>query len=101
MGRYVLLEFEDTSVAQMFESNEYMPRQLGFRMLGSYARPTSFCDCPPKKRIHLDNWARGKRTGLWICRTCKKVTRYHRTGLLKRIEDYFGYNLMMIEPEDE
>lgn len=98
-GRYLLLEFEDPDAAEAYAHNEYMPEQCGFRVVAMFMRPTKFCQCPDKTKQNNKNWAKGKRTGLYLCVNCKKPSIHHQTGILERLKYVFGYNILDIEPE--
>jgi hypothetical protein len=91
-GRFVVLKFDDPDSANAFVANNHMPHHLGFSIMAMFVLPVQFCDCPDKRRQNIKNWARGSRSGIWICRVCKKPSVYHMKGLLERLEGIFGYN---------
>jgi hypothetical protein len=91
-GRLVVLEFDDSDAADAFLENDHMAQQLDYERIGSYVLPRKFCVCPDKKRQNATNWARGKRTGIWLCKTCKKPSKFHESGILRRLEQVLGYN---------
>jgi hypothetical protein len=91
-GRIVILEFEDADSANSFVENQHMPGQLGYSIMAMFMRPTKFCECPDKTRQHANNWAKGKRTGLYLCVRCKKPSIHHQKGILSRLQYVFGYN---------
>lgn len=99
-GRFVILEFDDSSAAEAFTQNSYMPEQLGYRPIAVYIVPTKFCECPNKKRQNAANWKRGKRTGLQVCVTCKRPSNFHAGGLMARLQYHFGYNQLEIQYEE-
>jgi len=98
-GRYVILEFDDSSSAEAFVENQHMPVHLGYMIMGLYVKPEQYCQCPDKKRQTVKNWARGKRTGLWLCRTCKKPSAFYRKGVRARLQEALGYNQLTREEE--
>lgn len=98
-GRFLILEFEDATAAEAFASNEYMPEQCDYRVMAMFMRPTKFCQCPDKQTHNVKNWAKGKRTGLYLCKNCRKPSIHHQKGLLARLQYVFGFNLLSTEPE--
>lgn len=99
-GRYVLLEFEDPDAAEAFAENDTMSQQLGYRRLAMFMKPKKFCECPDKKRQNVQNWKKGKRTGLYLCLNCKRPSVFHQKGVLQRLQYVFGYNLLTTEDTD-
>lgn len=93
-GRYIILEFEDRDAANAFVMNENLSSQLGFIVRAMYLKPKSYCTCPDKKRVHVDNWDKHKKYGLYICRMCKKPSRFHNRGILERLQYTFGYSIL-------
>jgi hypothetical protein len=93
-GRYVVLEFNDSDSADAFVQNNHVPHQLGFNIRGMFLSPTKFCKCPDKQRQDVKNWARGRRSGIWLCRRCKRPSQFHQEGLLERLKQALGYNLL-------
>lgn len=91
-GRFVILRFDDRSAAEAFVENRHMPNQLGYKLFAMFLIPTKFCNCPDKQRQNVKNWGKGKLSGLYICRTCKRVSRHHEDGTLSRLQYVFGYN---------
>lgn len=91
-GRFVVLKFDDPDSANAFVANNHVPHALGYSIIAMFVLPTKFCDCADKRRQNVKNWARGSRTGLWICRVCKRPSIFHMRGLLARLETTFGYN---------
>lgn len=100
-GRYVVLEFDDSDSADTFCQNENLGANLGYRVNGLFVKPQKFCQCPDKKRQDNRNWARGKRTGLWLCKRCRRASIFHQKGLMERLLYIFGYNQLQVEWEDE
>jgi hypothetical protein len=95
-GRFIILEFEDVDAANAFAANRYMPEQCGYSVMAMFMRPKKFCDCPDKQRQNVKNWAKGKRTGLYICRVCKKPSKHHDQGILARLQYVFGFNQLEV-----
>lgn len=91
-GRIVVLEFDDRDQADAFLSQEAALQHDGARAIAVFLRPNVYCECPEKKRVHVDNWRKGKRTGLYLCINCKKPSKHHLTGVLERLQYVFGYN---------
>jgi hypothetical protein len=96
-GRYVVLEFDDSDSADAFIENENISAHLAFKVLGLYVKPLLYCQCPDKRRQTVKNWARGKRTGLWLCRTCKKPSSFYIKGVRARLQEALGYNQLTDE----
>lgn len=99
-GRYVLLEFDDRDSAESFVTNPSMPDQLGYEIKAMYVSPRQFCECPDKRRQQAKNWSKGKRTGLYLCMVCRKPSVHHQTGVLKRLQYVFGFNLLGDKEDD-
>lgn len=93
-GRYVVIEFDDRSSAESFVANKNLPETLGFEVKAMYLSPDKFCECPDKRRQNNNNWARGSRSGIWLCKTCKKPSRFHQAGLKDRLIAALGFNLL-------
>jgi len=93
-GRYVLVEFDDPSAAEAFTQNVTLSAQLDFDVKGMFLSPDKFCECPDRTRQGNNNWARGSRSGIWLCRRCKKASRFHQGGLMDRVKMALGYNLL-------
>lgn len=98
-GRFIILEFEDVDAANAFAGNKHMPEQCGYSVMAMFVRPDKFCTCPDRQRQNVKNWGKGKRTGLYICRTCKKPSVHHLTGILSRLKYQFGFNLLEEAPK--
>lgn len=96
-GRFVILEFEDKSHAEEFVKLDFGID--GGNVMAMYLRPTKFCQCAEKKRQNVQNWAKGKRTGLYLCKTCKLPSIHHQQGILARLQYVFGYN--QLEEHDD
>lgn len=99
-GRIVILEFTDPDAANAFVQNDTMAKQLDYTRMAMFIRPTKFCECVDKKRQHVDNWRKGKRTGLYLCVTCKRPSIHHQRGFLSRLQYVFGYNQLEVEDTD-
>ena len=97
-GRYVILEFDDKDLAQSFVGSS-VKEQFDFRVTAMFLKPTQFCECPDKQRHNVQNWAKGKRTGLYLCKRCRKPSVHHQSGILSRLQYVFGYNQLDIERE--
>lgn len=91
-GRIVVLEFDSSAQAEAFYSNEAAIQHDGARLMAVFLRPDKFCDCPDKQRQNVKNWRKGKRTGLYLCLRCRKPSKHHQEGMLKRLQYVFGYN---------
>lgn len=91
-GRYLLIAFRDADTANQYEATLAFStlEDHGIRSLGQFYRPDVFCECPDKQRVHVNNWKRGKRSGIPVCSNCRRPSRYWRTGLLKRLEVALG-----------
>jgi hypothetical protein len=100
-GRYIVVEFDDSMAADTFTQNQTMGSVMGYKVIGLFIRPEKFCQCPDKQRQNVKNWARGKRTGLWLCKRCKRPSVFHQRGIMDRLLHVFGYNLLPVEWEDE
>ena len=87
-GRYVILEFEDKEVAEKFVGANQQA------VLGMFMKPEKFCQCPDKRRQNVTNWVKGARTGLYLCRVCKKPSEHHQKGIMTRLKYVFGKNLL-------
>lgn len=98
-GRYVVLEFDDKDAAQAFLMNEHVPKQMGFRRIAVYLKPTAFCRCPDKARQDNRNWVKNRKYGLSVCIRCRRPSVFHERGVIQRLQFVFGYNLL--EAEDE
>lgn len=99
-GRIVVLEFDDKDLAEAFYTNERALHHDGARVMAVFLRPNSFCECPDKQRQNVRNWRKGKRTGLYLCTTCRKPSVHHQKGILSRLQYVFGYNQMAVESEE-
>lgn len=99
--RMVILRFEDPDAAQSFVMNNTLASQLGYEPKAMFVVPTKFCECPDKKRQHVNNWRRGKRTGIQLCVTCRRPSRFHTEGIMRRLEMVFGFNQLAVEHERE
>ena len=71
-----------------------MPDQLGYRPVAMYLKPKATCQCPDKRRQHVNNWRKHRRYGLYICTACGKPSRFHEGGILKRLQYAFGYSIL-------
>ena len=91
-GRFVVLEFDDPDSAESFVQNDHIPDQLGFKTLAMYVAPKKFCECPGKHDVK--DWFKGKRTGLYLCRKCRKPSIHHKRGIVPRLQYVFGFNLL-------
>lgn len=99
-GRYVILEFDDKDAAAAFMMNEHISKQMGFRRIAEYLKPTKFCECPDKKRQDGRNWKRHRKFGLFVHSPgCGRPSVFHERGVIKRLRFVFGNNLMEIEDE--
>jgi hypothetical protein len=98
-GRIVILEFDDADAAQVFVDNEDQLKLRGARPIAVFMRPNRFCECPDKQRQHVANWAKGKRTGLYLCKVCKRPSVHHQRGILDRLQYVFGFNQLEVETE--
>lgn len=87
-GRYVLVQFDHKEAAEAF-----VAANRG-AIVGMFMRPDKFCECPDKKRQQANNWARGTRTGLYLCKTCRKPSVHHQRGIMDRLQYVFGWNLL-------
>lgn len=99
-GRYVILEFDNKDQAEHFLSNREALKYDGAKPLAMFLKPSSFCECPDKQRHNVANWAKGKRTGLYLCKRCRKPSVHHQMGIMSRLQYVFGYNQLDIEDED-
>lgn len=93
-GRYVILEIEDRDAADAFVKMEHIHEQLHIKPVAMYLKPTKFCQCPDKGRQNVANWVKNKKYGLYICKVCRKPSSFHETGILKRLQYVFGFNLL-------
>lgn len=92
MARIVVLEFSTEEQSDQFIEN-MAPTA---RLVGKYYMPPPnlHCRCPAVSRLHIDNWRRHKKFGLFVCRTCKKPSKYWRKGALSRLQEALGTNLL-------
>lgn len=93
-GRYVIIEFEDRDAAQAFVMNKTLSGQLGFLTRGMYLKPKKYCDCEEKSRHRVDNWDKHPKYGLYTCKRCKRASRFHERGILRRLQYVFGFDLL-------
>lgn len=96
-GRYVILEFDNKLNAEAFISQRAALDADGADVRGVFLSPDKFCKCPDKARQNNSNWARGSRSGIWLCRRCKKPSRHHQGGLLSRLRTALGNNLLEVD----
>jgi len=99
-GRFVVIEFDDRDAAQTFVDREEELKRQGATPLAMFIRPERFCQCPSRKRQNAQNWARGSRSGIWLCKVCKKPSEFHNKGVLERLVYVFGHNLLGVESEE-
>jgi hypothetical protein len=92
--RMVILRFQDPDSANTFVVNEHLQEQLGFTPFAMFAVPTKYCDCPDKQRQHVANWVRGRKTGWWLCRNCRRPSKFHTEGIMLRLKQVFGNNVL-------
>ncbi len=97
--RMVILRFDDADAANSFSANDTLADQLGYEVKALFLVPTKFCECPEKTRQNVKNWRRGRRTGLQLCVNCKRPSRFHTEGIMKRLEVVFGFNQLSVEME--
>lgn len=95
-GRYVILEFEGS--ADQFLRDEIV-EQYGGKAIGLFLKPKKYCNCPDKKRQDVKNWGKGKRTGLYLCKTCKLPSIHHQQGIMGRLQYVFGFNQLGVEDD--
>ena len=93
-GRFVVLSFDSRDSAEAFVSHTKALEYDGAELVAMFMKPEQFCECPTKRRQNVANWAKGKRTGLYLCRVCKKPSVHHQQGILTRLQYVFGYNLL-------
>jgi hypothetical protein len=93
--RLVLLEFEDPDSANAFVMNDNIAGQLAFTVRGLFMLPTSLCECPGKKDIK--EYARGKKSGIWLHRKCKKPSPHWVGGIDTRLAQALGHDLREVE----
>lgn len=98
-GRYVILEFHDKDAAEGFVTHPDLNQEWGYSVKAMFMKPDKFCECPDKQRHNVQNWAKGKRTGLYLCKRCRKPSTHHQTGIMSRLQYVFGYN--QLEGGDE
>ena len=97
-GRFVIIEFDDPQLAQSFVNSD-VASQFDFKVRAMFLRPDKYCECPDKQRHNVQNWAKGKRTGLYLCKRCRKPSVHHQQGIMSRLQYVFGYN--QLEGGDE
>lgn len=94
-GRIVVLRFDKKEDAEYFVDSAKEEMEVrGASFFAMFLLPNQFCECPDKTRQTVANWAKGSRTGIWICRRCKKPSQFHNRGLLTRLKYIFGNNLL-------
>lgn len=93
-GRYIILEFEDRDEASAFVQMSHLQEQLHFKPMAMFLKPKICCQCPDKNRQQLNNWRKHPKYGLYICTKCKRPSKFHEGGLIKRLQYAFGYNLL-------
>jgi hypothetical protein len=80
MARYVVIEFDDNSVAETFVADHAETiRGDGQRIVGVFVKPGKTCDCPDMARANYGdkNWkfagiGRGEKFGWWVCTRCNR-----------------------------
>ena len=87
-GRIVILQFDDRKEADAALD------LMGEQVMAVFVKPSKFCECPDKRRQNASNWAKGKRTGLYICKVCKRPSIHHQQGMMDRLKYVFGKNLL-------
>lgn len=99
-GRFVILEFEAKDSAEFFLEKLRVsedPDLEGAHVMAMFMRPDKFCECGTKRKQNVQDWAKGKRTGLYLCKRCKLPSIHHQQGIMSRLQYVFGYNQL---PED-
>jgi hypothetical protein len=97
--RMVILRFTDADAANAFAMNETLAGQLDYEVKAVFLVPTKYCECPEKKRQNVKNWRRGRRSGIQICIYCRRPSRFHTEGIMKRLEIIFGFNQLAVQSE--
>lgn len=95
-GRFVILEFDDRKSAEAFVNFHQRHEKMTSRgkVMAMFMKPDKFCDCPTKRRQNATNWAKGSRSGLYLCKVCKKPSVHHQQGIIERLKYVFGNNLL-------
>lgn len=94
--RMVILRFKDPDAANAFSANNTLAEQLDYEVKALFLVPVKFCECPDRKRQNAKNWRRGRRSGLQLCVTCKRPSRFHTEGIMARLEHVFGHNQLNV-----
>ena len=77
-SRYLLIEFDDEASANKLRAQIDNATRNGksFRVVGLFAKPRGYCECPPKKQVTTktqeSTLKRGKRLGWWVCQVCQR-----------------------------
>jgi len=93
-GRYIVIEVDTSLLADAFlrYHGERLAKLFHTRIVGVYLKPKSFCECPDS--TNASSWHRGAKYGIYICKTCKKPSRYYAKGVHPRLEYALGNNLL-------
>lgn len=95
----MVLEFEDRDAADAFVENEQQGKVRGYQVIAMFLKPKKFCECNNEK-IPLGKWLKDKKYGLYVCRDCKRPSQFHNTGLIRRLQYPFGFNILPVEWEE-
>lgn len=88
-SRYLLIEFDDEASANKLRAQIDNATRAGkrFRVVGLFAKPTSYCACDPQQQIttktHESSLKRGHRLGWWMCQVCNRPAQ--NNGALKNL----------------
>lgn len=83
MARLVVVDFDDNAQADAFIDK--LKGKKSFRVVGLFARPTSWCECPKPTGYAKNEVVLGGRYGWWIHRLCRKPRRgTHQANNLMR-----------------
>jgi hypothetical protein len=69
MGRLVLIEFDDNEMTEAFLKASDLPQLFEFRVVGTFIKPASLCECFPREEKSFH----GAKFGLFACKKCRKV----------------------------
>ena len=77
-SRYLLIEFDDEDSALKLKERIDAAQGKRFRVIGLFAKPTSYCQCgiagQTETKATKSRLRRGKKFGWWVCTVCKRPT---------------------------
>lgn len=92
-GRYIVIATESKEDAERI-MRDIQTENAVVDIVGVYFRPNSFCQCYDKASQNANNWQRGPKFGIFLCRRCRKPSQFHEKGIGARLEYGLGKNLL-------